>query len=42
MAMVASARRLIGIRTFVYTRPSEWKQALKMVRDSGLRRRQPR
>lgn len=42
LAMVASARRLVGIRTFVYTTPSQWKQALQMVRVSGLRRRQPR
>jgi O-antigen/teichoic acid export membrane protein len=39
VAMVASARRLIGIRTFVYTRPSQWKQALQLIR--GLRRRKP-
>lgn len=42
LAMVASARRLVGIRTFVYTTPPQWKQALQLVRDSGLRRRQPR
>ena len=42
VAMVASARRLVGIRTFVYTRPSQWKEALQLVRDSGLRRRKPR
>lgn len=42
LAMVASARRLVGIRTFVYTTPAQWKQALQMVRDSGLRRRQPK
>lgn len=41
-AMVVSARRLVGVRTFVYTQPSQWKQALQAVRDSGLRRRQPR
>ena len=41
-AMVVSARRLVGIRTFVYTKPSQWKQAVQMVRDNGLRRRQPR
>jgi O-antigen/teichoic acid export membrane protein len=39
VAMVASARRLIGIRTFVYTRPSQWMQALQLIR--GLRRRKP-
>ncbi len=42
LAMVASARRLVGVRTFVYTTPSQWKQALQLVRDSGLRRRQPK
>jgi len=36
LAMVASARRLVGIRTFVYTTPSQWKQALQLIR--GLRR----
>ncbi len=39
LAMVVSAHRLVGIRTFVYTRPSEWKQTLQLVRDSGWRRR---
>jgi O-antigen/teichoic acid export membrane protein len=41
LAMVASARRLVGIRTFVYTQPAQWKQALQMVRVRGLRRQQP-
>lgn len=32
LAMVASARRLVGIRTFVYTVPSQWANALQLVR----------
>jgi len=39
VAMVWSARTLVGVRTFVYTRPSQWKQALQMVRDSRWRRK---
>lgn len=39
VAMVWSARTLVGVRTFVYTRPSHWKQALRMVRDSKWRRK---
>jgi O-antigen/teichoic acid export membrane protein len=39
LAMVASARRLVGIRTFVYTEPSQWKNALQLVHaDQGQRR----
>jgi O-antigen/teichoic acid export membrane protein len=37
VAMVWSARTLVGVRTFVYTRPSQWRQALRMVRDSKWR-----
>jgi O-antigen/teichoic acid export membrane protein len=32
LSMVASARRLVGIRTFVYTVPSQWANALQLVR----------
>jgi O-antigen/teichoic acid export membrane protein len=38
IAMVWSARTLVGVRTFVYTRPSQWQQALRLVRDSKWRR----
>jgi O-antigen/teichoic acid export membrane protein len=34
LAMVASARRLVGIRTFVYTAPGDWANALRLVRGS--------
>jgi O-antigen/teichoic acid export membrane protein len=34
-AMVRSARTLLGVRTFVYTRPSDWRRALQLVRDSA-------
>ncbi|HEX9944534.1 MAG TPA: polysaccharide biosynthesis C-terminal domain-containing protein [Thermoanaerobaculia bacterium] len=39
LAMVWSARKLVGIRTFVYIEPSQWKNALRLVRDSGFSRR---
>jgi O-antigen/teichoic acid export membrane protein len=39
LAMVWSARTLVGVRTFVYTKPSQWKQVLRMVRDSRWRRK---
>lgn len=32
IAMVRAARSLLGVRTFVYTRPSEWRQSLRSVR----------
>jgi O-antigen/teichoic acid export membrane protein len=35
LMMVKSARSLLGVRTFVYTRPAEWKRALAAVRESG-------
>lgn len=34
VAMVQSARSLLGVRTFVYTQPSEWRRALTLVRES--------
>ncbi|HEX6899481.1 MAG TPA: polysaccharide biosynthesis C-terminal domain-containing protein [Thermoanaerobaculia bacterium] len=37
LLMVKSARSLLGVRTFVYTRPAEWKRALAAVRESGWR-----
>jgi hypothetical protein len=36
LAMVRSARSLLGIRTFVYTQPSQWRRALELVRESKL------
>lgn len=36
LAMVKSARNLIGIRTFVYTQPSQWWRAVELVRESKL------
>lgn len=33
--MVKSARSLLGVRTFVYTRPAQWKRALQLVRETG-------
>jgi O-antigen/teichoic acid export membrane protein len=39
MAMVRSARSLLGVRTFVYTRPAQWKRALTLVRESALFRK---
>jgi O-antigen/teichoic acid export membrane protein len=35
VAMVKSARSLLGVRTFVYTRPSDWRRALGLVRESA-------
>lgn len=35
LSMVKSARSLLGVRTFVYTRPAQWKRALWAVRESG-------
>jgi O-antigen/teichoic acid export membrane protein len=32
LAMVHSARRLIGIRTFIYLEPARWREVLRMVR----------
>ncbi len=34
VAMVQSARSLLGVRTFVYTQPSEWRRVLTLVRES--------
>jgi O-antigen/teichoic acid export membrane protein len=39
VAMVWSARTLVGVRTFIYTRPSEWLQALRLVRESKWRKK---
>jgi O-antigen/teichoic acid export membrane protein len=39
LAMVRSARTLLGVRTFVYTRPAQWKRALTLVRESALFRK---
>ncbi|HEV2845831.1 MAG TPA: polysaccharide biosynthesis C-terminal domain-containing protein [Thermoanaerobaculia bacterium] len=35
VAMVRAARSLLGVRTFVYTRPDQWKGALRIVGESG-------
>jgi O-antigen/teichoic acid export membrane protein len=35
VAMVKSAKSLVGVRTFVYTKPSEWLRAVHLVRESG-------
>jgi O-antigen/teichoic acid export membrane protein len=35
VANVRAARSLLGVRTFVYTRPDQWKRALRMVSESG-------
>ncbi|MES1210805.1 MAG: polysaccharide biosynthesis C-terminal domain-containing protein, partial [Acidobacteriota bacterium] len=35
LAMVASARSLVGIRTFVYFQPSRWLEVLRKVRREG-------
>ncbi|HSG38673.1 MAG TPA: lipopolysaccharide biosynthesis protein [Thermoanaerobaculia bacterium] len=35
VANVRAARSLLGVRTFVYTRPDQWLRALRMVSDSG-------
>jgi O-antigen/teichoic acid export membrane protein len=34
VAMVQSARTLLGVRTFVYTQPSQWRRVLTLVRES--------
>ena len=34
LAMVKSARNLLGVRTFVYTQPSQWRRALALVGES--------
>jgi O-antigen/teichoic acid export membrane protein len=34
LAMVKSARTLLGVRTFVYTQPSQWRRALSLVGES--------
>src|SRR5436309_3333265 len=39
LALVRSARSLLGVRTFVYTRPAQWKRALTLVRESALFRK---
>ncbi|MFL6197041.1 MAG: lipopolysaccharide biosynthesis protein [Thermoanaerobaculia bacterium] len=39
VAMVRSAWKLLGVRTFVYTRPADWWRALQLVRDSALLRK---
>ena len=36
VAMVRSAQTLLGVSTFVYTRPAQWKRAVMMVRESAL------
>jgi len=36
LAMVKSARNLLGVRTFVYTQPSQWRRALALVGESKL------
>ena len=35
VAMVKSAKSLVGVRTFVYTKPADWMRALRLVRESG-------
>jgi len=42
VAMVRSAQTLLGVSTFVYTRPSQWKRALVQVRESALFRKTAR
>jgi len=39
LALVRSARSLLGVRTFVYTRPAQWMRALTLVRESALFRK---
>jgi len=39
LALVRSARSLLGVRTFVYTRPAQWIRALTLVRESALFRK---
>lgn len=40
VAMVRSAQTLLGVSTFVYTRPAQWKRAIMLVRESALFRNQ--
>lgn len=40
MATVATAKRLVGVRTFVYRRPSEWLAALRLI-GIGKERKNP-
>lgn len=40
LAMVRSARQLVGVRTFVYLRPRKWAEVLRML--SGRAGRRPR
>jgi O-antigen/teichoic acid export membrane protein len=35
VSMVKSARSLLGVRTFVYTLPSDWRRALRLVREGA-------
>jgi O-antigen/teichoic acid export membrane protein len=35
VAMVDSARRLVGIRTFIYLQPARWLEVLKLARSKG-------
>jgi O-antigen/teichoic acid export membrane protein len=35
VAMVKSARSLLGVRTFVYTLPADWRRALRLVREGA-------
>ena len=35
VAMVKSARSLLGVRTFVYTSPADWRRALRLVREGA-------
>jgi O-antigen/teichoic acid export membrane protein len=39
LAMIGSARSLVGIRTFVYTEPARWREVLRLVRTSRWRGR---
>lgn len=38
LAMVWSARRLVGVRTFVYFNPARWREVLRTARGEGKRR----
>ena len=35
VAMVSTAKRLVGVRTFVYRKPSEWRGALRLIGPEG-------
>jgi O-antigen/teichoic acid export membrane protein len=35
LAMVWSARRLVGVRTFAYLSPARWREILRLARDRG-------